>query len=90
MQLKPPSGRMSAKGDFVGSSSTGELVVQGNPNALISPSGVDMDFGRSFSTKSALKRATRLEIVLSTYGAKCGRLRSAKLDTSCSFLPLKN
>jgi hypothetical protein len=39
---------MSAKGEFIGSSSTREMVVQGNPNALISPSGVDMDFGTSF------------------------------------------
>jgi hypothetical protein len=46
--LKPPPRRMTPKGDFAGSSSTREMMVQGNPNAMIPSPVVDRDFGRRF------------------------------------------
>jgi hypothetical protein len=43
---------MNPKGDFVGSSSTGEMLVQGNPNRPSPSSLSEHDLGRRFFCKS--------------------------------------
>lgn len=69
-RLKPPIGRMPVKGDFAGSSSSGEMLMQGNPNSQISPPVVDHDMGRRFFVRSVGKKGITLETALSLYGVR--------------------